>query len=207
VRDHQNTLIREDSALAGLIAWKQFAIYGLWAILFGYLGVNIWFGYSAQVWLTPLPTLAVWGMERLVVIFGLLTLIGLTQTNIKVLTRFRLEQNLRFDVYTAVSEVVSVALARHLPDYQKLTTNLAVGEELIRPAKQVAERVGKLQLELQRLFPALGLAEAVDQIVRNSLRAHDVTVTVGNVENILNRIEAGGTTDYVIHLDDQRPSA
>ena len=207
MQSQKNTLVQEDTSLAGLISWKQFAIYGLWAVLLGYIGVSIWFGYSTQIWLTTLPTLAFWGIERLAVIFALLTLTGLTKTNIKVLTRFRLEQHLRFDVFMAVTEVVSAALARHLPDYQKLTTNLALGEELLRPAKQVSERVAKLIQELQRLSPGLGLAEAVDQIVRNSLQAHDLAVTTENVANILTRIETEGTTGNVVQLSDQRPSA
>ncbi len=104
-----------------------------------------------------------------------------------------------------MTEVVSQALARHLPDYQRLTTVMAVGEELLKPAEKISKRAANLQLALQQLFPGLGFAEAVDKIVRNALQSADVADSVQNVEAILARIENGAISN-VIQLE-QRPSA
>lgn len=206
MQNHKNTLVLEDTALQQLLAWKKFARYGLWAILICFVCVSGWFGYEQQIWLTPAVQFALWAIERLSIAFGLLVMIGLTNTAIKTLARFRLEQNLRFDVYAAVTEVVSQALARHLPEYQRLTTVMAVGEELIKPAEQISKRAARLQLSLQQLFPGLGLAEAIDKIVRNALQAGDVAESVKNVEAILTRIESEVAAGNVFQLE-QRPSA
>ena len=206
MQNHKNTLTLEDTALNKLLAWKSFSLYGLWIIVLGYLGISCWFGYTNQIWLSPPAHFAFFIAERLTITTGLLMVIGLTNTAIKMLTRFSLEQNLRFDVYAAVTEVVSQALARHLSEYQKLTTVLAVGEELIKPAEQISKRAARLQLSLQQLFPGLGLAEAVDKIIRNALQAGDLTDSVKNVEAILTRIESEGAAGNVVQLE-QRPSA
>jgi mannose/fructose/N-acetylgalactosamine-specific phosphotransferase system component IID len=162
-------------------------------------------GYENQIWLAPHHTFASWVIERVAILFGLMVLIGLTATSIKLLTRCRLEQNLRFDVYAAVNDSVSQVLARHLPDYQKLTTVIATGEDLLRPAEQMSKRVNKLMLSLQPLVAQLGLAEAINQFVRNALRANDVADTISNIEGILTRIETDGQAGNVVQLE-QRPS-
>lgn len=203
---HKETLIEEDSALKHMLAWKTFSVYGLWLILIAYAGSSAWFAYTTEIWLEQPVLITVWGIERLAIVFSLFVLLGLTQTATKMLTRFRLEQNLRFDVFAAVVEVTSQALARHLPDYQKLTTVVAVGEELLKPAVQMSQRGARIQLALQQQFPGLGLSDAIDQIVRNALRSADIADTVANVETILTRIENGGTGDNVIGLE-QRQSA
>lgn len=203
---HNNTLIQEDLTIKQMLAWKTFGMYGLWFILVSYVGISVWSAYATQIWLKETVAVAVWGIERLVITFSLFVLLGLMKTATKMLTRFRLEQNLRFDVYAAVCEVVSQALARHLPDYQKLTTVVAVGEELRKPAEQISRRAAKIQLALQQQLPGLGLADAIDQIVRTALRSADIADTVTNVETILTRIENGGTADNVVQLE-QRPSA
>ncbi|MES2966430.1 MAG: hypothetical protein V4668_01430 [Patescibacteria group bacterium] len=205
VQNHKNTLTLEDTALNKILAWKSFSLYGLWIIVLGYLGISGWFGYTNQIWLSPPAHFVLFIIERISIATVLLTIIGLTHTAIKMLTRFSLEQNLRFDVYAAVTEVVSQALARHLPEYQRLTTMIAVGEELVRPAEQMSKRAARLQLSLQQLFPGLGLAEAIDKIVRNALQAGDVADNVKNVEAILTRIESEGAGN-VVQLE-QRPSA
>lgn len=206
MQNHKNTLVLEDASLQQLLAWKKFARYGLWAILICFVCLSGWFGYSQQIWLASAVEFALWVIERLSIAFGLLVIIGLTNTAIKILTRFRLEQNLRFDIYAAVTEVTSHALARHLPDYQRLTTMVAVGEELIKPAERMSKRAARLQLALQQLFPGLGLAEAIDKIVRSALQSEDVADSVKNVEAILTRIESSCTADNVVQLE-QRPSA
>ncbi|MBY0538477.1 hypothetical protein K2P47_03735 [Patescibacteria group bacterium] len=203
---HKETLINEDIALKQMLAWKTFGMYGLWLVLATYVGTNVWFAYSTQIWLDEPTVWAVWGIERLAIIFSLFVLLGLMQTATKMLTRFRLEQNLRFDVFAAVTEVTSQALARHLPDYQKLTTVVAIGEELLKPAEQMSRRSARIQLALQQQLPGLGLADAINQIVRDALRSEDIAGTVGNVETILTKIENGGTGDNVVQLE-QRPSA
>jgi hypothetical protein len=203
---HKETLIQEDISLQHMIVWKTVALYGLWLILVCFIGINVWYAYTTQIWLQTPTVWAVWGVERLAIVFGLFILIGLTQTTAKMLSRVRLEQSLRFDVYAAVTEVTSQALARHLPDYQKLTTTLAVGEELLKPAEQMARRAGRIQLALQQQFPGLMLAEAVNQIVRTSLLNADISDSVANVETILTKIENGGAGANVVQLE-QRPSA
>ena len=200
---HKNTLIREDTAIARIIDWKKFTIYGLWFVLICYTASSGWLAYTSKIWLAKLPDQLIWGIERLTIIFGLFVLIGLTQTSLKILSRLRLEQNLRFDVFAAVCEVTGQALARHLPDYQKLTTVVALGEDLLTPAKQVSERVSRLMLALQPLMTNLGLADLIDKVVRDSLKAADVTATVSLVESVLTRIEAGTAGDTVVPFERQ----
>lgn len=203
---HKETLIEEDTALKRLMAWQSFALYGLWLILLGYIGTQAWSAYTVTMWLEAPVVWASWGIERMAIILSLCVLIGLVKTTVKILTRFRLEQNLRFDVHAAVCEVVSQALARHLPDYQKLTTVVAVGEELLKPAEIMSRRAARIQLALQQQLPGLGLAEAINLIVRDALRSADIADSVTNVETILTRIDNGGTGDNVVQLE-QRPSA
>ncbi len=203
VPSHKNTLIREDTAIARIIDWKKFTIYGLWFVLICYTASSGWLAYTSKIWLAKLPDQLIWGIERLTIIFGLFVLIGLTQTSLKILSRLRLEQNLRFDVFAAVCEVTGQALARHLPDYQKLTTVVALGEDLLTPAKQVSERVSRLMLALQPLMTNLGLADLIDKVVRDSLKAADVTATVSLVESVLTRIEAGTAGDTVVPFERQ----
>lgn len=195
------SLTAEDQAIVRLMAWKSFALYGLWAILLVYIASSAWFAYDSQIWLLSSAGQAVWAIERLAVVFGVFVLIGLTSTAMKILARFRLEQNLRFDVYAAVSEVVSQVLAKHLPEYQKLTTMVAVGEELLRPAEQISRRAARIQLALQQQLPGLGLADAINQIVRNALEAEGVAVTVSDVQTILTRIDMGSDLSNVVPLE------
>jgi hypothetical protein len=189
VQSHKNTLIQEDTAIAELVAWKSFVLNALWLMLLGYIGISGWIAFENKVWLQPVIVWAPWAIEHLAVALGLCVLIGLTNTAIKILNRLRLEQNLRFDVFAAVCEVTSQALARHIPDYHRLTTVIAVGEDLLKPVKTITDRAAQLQLALQQQMPGLGLAQAIDQIVKNALQAEGISATVTNVETILSQIE------------------
>ncbi len=168
------------------LVWKQVVLWGVLAsvaILFSLVGSTLYY-YQAE--LMPFSVTLIAG-GTVIVLFLILAVMGNTLSQIALLHKDSALMELRFDVHAAVESVLRETLSRHLPHYTRLHTELDVGEELLRKARQVSERYAQLALKLQASRSDRALALAIDQMVRDSLLTHGLTADNAAVSDFLDK--------------------
>lgn len=184
--EHLTKLAEIDKMNQRSLVWKQVVLWGVLAsvaILFSLVGSTLYY-YQAE--LTPFSVTLIAG-GTVIVLFLILAVMGNTLSQIALLHKDSALMELRFDVHAAVESVLRETLSRHLPHYTRLHTELDVGEELLRKARQVSERYAQLALKLQVSRSDRALALAIDQMVRDSLLAHGLAADNAAVSDFLDK--------------------
>ncbi len=185
--DHAAQLAEAERANRLSIAWKQVTLWccgGSLILLMGGLGALFYYYYL----LLPPAAIAMIAALGAILFFLILAVAGNVLSLMVLLRRDSALMELRFDVYAAVESAFAQTLYRHLPNYTRLHTELDVGEELYRRAKQVSKRSSELTQKLQTIYAGKSLAEAVDLMVKDSLQAHGLAADNASVASFLETV-------------------
>lgn len=184
---HTSTLHNEHRFITNAIVWKKTQIW-LQIITFLILCCTAY-------WYWQETTFAINNTTKLTAAFlgaYFVTIVSVVSNQITMIALLRRDQavnELRFDIYQAVCEMLRLALGKYLDGYTHLHTNLDVGEALLYKAEFISKRRANFQTGLAEKLPGLKLSAAIDAFVKASLEASGQSSDVAAVERILSGFE------------------
>lgn len=165
--------------------YVQHVFIGL-IVLLPLVGAGLWY-YAVDLELTGVLLWIALGMICILEIF-LIPLLLLTYPQGYLLSRIPAELQIRLDIHQAVSEEQRDVFKDIIPGYEKVTSEVHFGAELLRAIEPESRRLHNFKEALRERRPDLHEAVALNTLIRILGEQQNVSASVAELEGVADEL-------------------